>query len=108
MLRELIDGAIAEAPDMDVVGTVDEREQVSSSLERTDADVLIVGVPDDGVSATIESLLYRRPRLTLLTIGANGRSTALHELRPHTVSLGDVSPRGLLDAIRVSARGRVT
>jgi DNA-binding NarL/FixJ family response regulator len=106
MLREVIDGAIGEAPDMHVVGSVGEREPVATSLDRTDADVLIIGVSDEGGSATLDALLYERPRVTLLTIGANGRSTALHELRPHSVSLGDVSPRGLVDAIRASVHGR--
>lgn len=105
ILRELIDGAIAETADMTVVGAVDSRERVASSLERTMADVLIIGAPDDAASVQLQSLLYMRPRLRLVTIGHDGRSTALHQLRPFTVSLGDVSPDVLLDAIRASARG---
>lgn len=105
ILRELIDGAIGETADMAVVGTVEAPERVASSLERTKADVLIIGTPGDADSVQLQSLLYTQPRLRLVTIGGDGRSTALHELRPFTIALGDVSPDVLLDAIRASARG---
>jgi DNA-binding NarL/FixJ family response regulator len=106
MLRELVGAAVTEAPDISLVGDVDAGDEIAASLDRTDADVLIVSVPDERARASFEPLLYRNPRLTLLTIGANGRSVALHELRPHTVTLGDVSPTELVAAIRESARAR--
>jgi DNA-binding NarL/FixJ family response regulator len=109
LLRELIDGAIAATADIavvgTVVGTVAAHDQVASSLEHAKADVLIIGMPDDADSEQIERLLYEQPRLRLVTIGNAGRSTALHELRPITIQLGDVAPEALLDAIRASARG---
>ena len=105
LLRELIDGAIGETADIAVVGTVGAREKLATSIEQTKADVLIIGVPDDADSVQLESLLYERPRLRLVTIGDAGRSTALHELRPITIPLGDVAPEALLDAIRASAQG---
>jgi DNA-binding NarL/FixJ family response regulator len=105
LLRELIDGAIGETADIAVVGTVGVREKLAASLEQTNADVLIIGVPDDADGVRLQSLLYDRPRLRLVTIGDAGRSTALHELRPITIPLGDVAPAALLDAIRASAQG---
>ena len=109
LLRELIDGAIAATADIAVVGTVvgavAAHEQVASSLERTRADVLIIGMPDDADSEQIARLLYAQPRLRLVTIGDAGRSTALHELRPIRIPLGDVAPEALLDAIRASVQG---
>jgi DNA-binding NarL/FixJ family response regulator len=104
MLRELLGSAIGEADDMSVVGTVDDATQLTASVMRTNADVLVTGVPDDG--GALERILYDRPRLILIAIGGNGRSTALHELRPHEVTLGDVSPAQLVEAIRVSSRAR--
>jgi DNA-binding NarL/FixJ family response regulator len=106
MLRDLVGAAVGAASDMALVGSTNAEEPVAASVERTDADVLIVGVPDGLGTSALEALLYDRPRLTLLTIGANGRATALHELRPHTVALGDVSPSELLEAIRASRHSR--
>jgi DNA-binding NarL/FixJ family response regulator len=104
IMRELVGSAVTDAPDITLVGSADGREAIAASLDRTKAEVLIVGVPDERARAAFEAMLYQRPRLTLLTIGANGRSSALHELRPHTVTLGDVSPAELVEAIRASAR----
>ena len=104
MLRELLGSAIGEAEDMSVVGAVDDATQLAESVRATDADVLVVGARDD--AGALERILYERPRLILLAIGANGRSTALHELRPHQIALGDVSPGQLVEAIRVSARAK--
>ena len=103
MLREMIGAAIDEAPDMTVVATVDDRSMLASSIAQTEADVLVVSAPDGQGAEALQPLLYRQPRLTLLTIGNNGHSTALHELRPYTLTLGEVSPAELVDAIRASA-----
>jgi DNA-binding NarL/FixJ family response regulator len=107
IVRELIDGAIGATSDIAVVGTVDARDQVASSLERTKPDVLIIRGRGEADSAEIEALLYAQPRLRLVTIGDAGRSSALHALRPITIPLGDVAPEALLDAIRASAQGVV-
>jgi DNA-binding NarL/FixJ family response regulator len=106
MMRELVGAAVSGAPDITLVGSAHGGEPLAASLDRTTADVLIVGVPHNGISSTIDSLLYDHPRLTLLTIGEHGRSTELHELRPHSIALGEVSPTELVDAIRASARAK--
>jgi hypothetical protein len=50
-----------------------------------------------------DSLLYRHPRLSVLSIGGEG-SAALHELRPHRSPLGNISPAELVATIRAAAR----
>ena len=106
MMRELVGAAVSDAPDITLVGSAQSGEPLAASLDRTTADVLIVGVPEEGFSWNVDTLLYEHPRLTLLMIGEDGRSTALHELRPHTLALGEVSPTELVDAIRASARAK--
>ena len=104
MLREVIGSAISTASDMAIVGTIDDGESLTASLDRADADVLIIGTADEAAARALEPLLYERPRLTLLTVANDGRSTTVHALRPYRGVLSDVSPLGLIDAIRVSAR----
>jgi len=103
MLREIIESAIAGQSDMRIVGAIDTRDRVTAALDRTPADVVIVGLRGSETTATLDSVLYDRPRLKLLAIGAHGRSSFLYELRPYSVPLGDMSPGGLVDAIRASA-----
>ena len=106
MMRELVGAAVSDAPDITLVGSSQNGEPLAASLNRARADVLIVEARDEGISSNFDALLYDHPRLTLLTIGEHGRSTALHELRPHTLALGEVSPTELVDAIRASARAK--
>jgi DNA-binding NarL/FixJ family response regulator len=100
MLREIIESAVAGQSDMSIVGSVDARERVTTALGRTPADVVIVGLHDAETTATLYPMLLEQPRLKLLAISGDARSSYLYELRPHTVPLGDVSPEALVDAIR--------
>lgn len=67
-------------------------------------DVVIVELDEDGIPAFCAPLLYSNPRLKVLAISATDHDTVLYELRPHKVALGNVTPRGLVDAIRDSFR----
>lgn len=100
MLRDIIESVIAGQSDMSIVGSVDARDRVTTALDRTPADVVIVGMRDAETTATLTPVLLAQPRLKLLAISGDERSSYLYELRPHTVPLGDVSPQGLVDAIR--------
>ena len=46
------------------------------------------------------------PRISVLVIAASGRTAAMYELRPHRMPLGEVTPAGLIAAIRRSAHER--
>jgi DNA-binding NarL/FixJ family response regulator len=100
MLSEIIESVIADQQDMSIVGAIDSRDRVTSALVRTPADVVIVGLRDAETTASLNRVLLEQPRLKLLAISGDERSSYLYELRPHTVSLGDISPQGLVDAIR--------
>ena len=102
MLREIIESVIAGQHDMSIVGAIDTRDRVATALGQTPADVVIVGLRTGETAATLDPMLFEQPRLKMLAIGSNGRSSSLYELRPYTIPLGDVSPQGLIDAIRTS------
>lgn len=107
MLRDVISAAIRETTDMLVVGSRDGDPVDPAWLAECDADVLIVVPRDSQESATLDSLLFTRPTLTLLTLGDDGRSSTLSELRPYHLMLGNAAPAELLQAIRTSAQARV-
>ena len=102
LLREIIESVVATQPDMSIVDINETRERVTAALDDTPADVVIVGLRGGETTSTLDPVLYERPQLKLLAISGDGRSSFLYELRPHRVSLGDVSPEGLVDAIRTS------
>jgi hypothetical protein len=63
-------------------------------------DVLIVGLNGGVLPAFCAPLLYGNPQMKVLAVSATGHDSALFELRPHRVALGNVTPDGLLAAIR--------
>jgi hypothetical protein len=46
----------------------------------------------------------QNPRLKVLAISDDGKTGALHEMRPHRIPLGAMSAESLCDAIRGRAR----
>jgi len=101
MLREIIEDVVAAAPDLDVVETVERPTGLIAVVDGAKADFLIAG--DDALE-DVGVLLRERPRLKVLAVAGDGRQTFLYELRPQEVSLGEVSPQNLLEAIRAAIR----
>lgn len=97
ILREIIEQAVADEPDMEIVEAetgVPLREAVESSK----ADFVIAGADYD--FGEVARALDERPRLRVLAVAGDGREAFLYELRPTRTPLGEVSPRTIVDAIR--------
>ena len=101
MLREIIERAVAGQPDMEIVDLPPDGI-APEALRRAGADVVISAGPHD--SAAVDRLLCELPRLKVFVVSADGRETALHELRPHRLDLGEASPQTIVDAIRGACR----
>ena len=102
ILRDILEETISRQPDMQLVA----RRDVPGPTPHPDyrgADVVIVEeqAPSDRLSH--ERLLIENPRLRLLVLTAKGGEAHLLEFRRIPVS--DVSPQGLLDAIRLAVNG---
>ena len=80
--------------------------EIASALERTAADVAIVGVASTdwvGLSGLLRELLARHPRLTVVALASDGRSGYVYQQQPRGVAINDISPKSLLHAIRSTA-----
>ena len=108
MMREIVQSTIASEADMTVVGVVESDDTLADAVERTDADVVILALASPDEIPAYDALLYRHPRLHLLAMVDDARGALLSELRPHRASVGDVSPAGLVDAIRASVRAEAS
>lgn len=102
MLRDILRDAITSQADLAIVDPADGRETLLATLDRTDPDVVVLGVGEHGSSGEVAELLQRHPRATVLTVSANGREARLYALRPNVDCLPDTSPQGLLDAVRAA------
>jgi DNA-binding NarL/FixJ family response regulator len=99
MLVDIIKDIIASHEDIDVIAEFAGSNDLTQAAIRTRADVIVVGNAA-GSSQDYHELLRRRPELKILTITADGRRGYLHELQPQVISLGELSPDTLIDAIR--------
>jgi DNA-binding NarL/FixJ family response regulator len=103
LLLDTISHVVASAPDMTVVGKVQEHD-FAAAVKRARADAILVGEDEAPRTDEYTALLLKNPRLKVLAISDDGRTGTLHEMRPHRIPLGAISAETLRDAIRGRAR----
>jgi chemotaxis response regulator CheB len=102
MLREIVEGALRQQPDLAVVGTEDDAH---AAVGRLGANLLVVN--DESLDGeAIADLLRRHPDVQVLGISADGRQA--YAYRPGRVLLGGLSPEALREVARHGIPGRET
>jgi DNA-binding NarL/FixJ family response regulator len=103
LLHDIVREAVATQPDMKVVGDSHNGQELHHMLAAGDVDLVIVGAHQSEDISSVASILYASPQVKLLAIEDNGRTATIYRLRPHQLSLGEMSPQELLAAIRTEA-----
>jgi len=98
LLRDIVREAIRREPDLDIVAEHDDID-VRAAVELDDPDFIIVG-EDAAVQQDVRRLVGAHHGLRALEVQSDGRDSVLYELRPHRISLGEVSSDTLVRAIR--------
>ena len=112
MLRDIVKGAVAAQPDMEVVAEIPDCASLALVAERTRPDVAVVGRPFSASSEEDGELLRRCSggSLAVLAVTNDGRKAFSLHFKPELVALGSdgsgVSPQLLVDAIRAEMRRR--
>jgi len=104
MLSDIITDIVTSQADMEIVGTVTDPAVLAATVAATDADVVVLGLPDADLPSEYAALLSARAQIRLLGVSGDGRRAFLYELRPYRSALGEVSPETLVEAIRMAAR----
>jgi hypothetical protein len=99
MARDLIRAAVAAEPDIDVAAEFATPGEALAADAPWRGDIVVIGAESLGAD-TVRVVLGRAPGTRMLTVDASGGHLFLHELHPRRVSLGEVSPGGLLASIR--------
>jgi DNA-binding NarL/FixJ family response regulator len=100
--------AIAGEPDLELVEVLADPVELAPLIRRGDIDVVIAEVDETERTDVFSALLYECPRLRVLVLSLRGADTALYELRPYRISLGNVSIAELLDAVRQTTAAATT
>ena len=105
LLGEIILNALAGEQAVRVVGIAETEDPLVELCRRKRPDVVVLGSLDTDAESICRRLLHSTPRVKVVALTSNGRTTFLFELRPHKVELGELSPGELADAVtKVASR----
>lgn len=102
VLRDLVESVVAAQPDLQIVANGSTDPSIESEAVPP-ADVIVVGVDTIDKVTAFTDRLYAYPHQRVLALALDGRHAVAYELRPHITELGEISPDGLLAAIRAGA-----
>lgn len=105
MLRDIIENAIAQASDLELLppGAAVRRRTRDRA---TEPDVVVVSMPRIEGSQAGREWLEEWPHARVLVIETSGRRSVIFELRPHATPLGELSPSQIVDVIRSGRTAR--
>jgi chemotaxis response regulator CheB len=101
-MRELVLATIADQPDIEVVGVLEDEDAIAETVERAHPDFLIIGLDRSEERPKIcDGLLDRFPHMRILAMAAERNSTICYwaylEIRSHRI---ENSEAGILRALR--------
>jgi hypothetical protein len=100
MLSNIVAAALAPAPDLMVVGSAAEKDDLAAQVRATRADAVVTWAiqPHDG--EPFRPLLLGLPTLKVIAIAGDGSSGFVHEMRLVSSRLAEVSSSMLQAAVR--------
>ena len=104
LFRELILATIADQPDIEVVGEVQEEADILSSVEEQRPDFLIVALDNPGARpAVCDTLLAKFPNMKILALAPERNSSVFYwaSLDIHSFDV-EASEEGILGVLRGS------
>jgi DNA-binding NarL/FixJ family response regulator len=103
LLREIILSSLEKQADFHVTSAPADGHEWAAIASRTAPNVVITTASSDQSSI---DFLAENPRTRILALKEDGRRAFLFELKPALVSLGELSPDGLIQAVRAAGEKR--
>lgn len=105
LLQDIVSDILQLQPELSVTIIEDcGEERLIEAVRSNRIDVLITAAPTAGSAEPPIDLLYARSSLRVLDLESDGRTGVLYSLEPSVQRLTEVSPSGLLAAIRRVAK----
>ncbi len=102
LLTDVITGLLEWEKGITLVGRCDD-DSLFDVAVRTRPHVVIIGLEESAIPAPGETLLRRLPTVHVLGVTRGGGQSFLYEMHPHREPLGELSPEGLVRAVRAAA-----
>lgn len=110
LLSDIVRETLVRGAEAEILAEVEGTGELASVLQRTNPDVAVVGVAsNDWVdsSGLLRELLVEHPRLTIVALASDGRSGYVYQNQPRGVVINDLSPKSLVNAIRLTTASGV-
>jgi DNA-binding NarL/FixJ family response regulator len=98
--RELLTEIFEAEEDMQVVGHLPIRRSLARRIQRSHADVVVLGREDPKLVAR---LLARPPCLVVIDFSGDANQATLYRLKPQVLEIPGATPRRLVEVIRDTA-----
>jgi predicted RNA methylase len=99
---EIVEDTVRVQPDMELVDLGDGNDLLTA-IKGRQADVVVAAERDGDPPGLRDQLLVENPHLKVFVVTEDGREARLLEFRQ--VPVPEVSPQGLIDAIRAAVGG---
>jgi chemotaxis response regulator CheB len=103
VLHAVVREALSPDDEIVVVATRRPGLPLGAAVQETGATVVIVCAEHPEAADPAPPMLAERARLRVLAVSADGRESVMYELQPRRRELGELSPAGLLEAVRATA-----
>lgn len=100
MLSSIITAALAQAPDLVVAGQIGDDEDLTAQISLTNADAVITQSSSPAAIERFVPLLRRFPELKVVAIHSASNSGFVHQLRPYSTRLPELSANALQAVLR--------
>ena len=101
MLRGIITDIVSSDPQCEIVAETAGQKGLSDKLNETHADVVILAASGtDHDSDQFGAVLALHPAIRIIAITSGGDRAFLYDLQPHVTPIDELSPAGLLSAIK--------
>jgi hypothetical protein len=100
MLTGIVTAALEHSPDITLAGVASESNDLASQVGSTQADAVVIRVAQPGESGGFRPLLLSFPALKVIAIASDGKGGFLHEMRPWSMQLVELSAATLLEALQ--------
>lgn len=100
MLANVITAALEQSPEMIIAGVTSEGDDLVASIRLAQADAVVMQVAEPSAALRYRNLLFNSPTLKVIAIASDGKGGFVHELRPCSTQLMELSAATLLEALR--------
>ena len=100
MLTGIVTAALEQSPDITISGVASASNDLAAQVGSAQADAVVIQVAEPSESGRFRPLLLNFPALKVIAISSDGKGGFLHEMRPWSKQLVELSAATLMAALQ--------